>query len=124
MNPILKSLGLPAIVSACALISLPASAEGRTEHVAAEALSHKVYFADLNLSGKAGVEKLYHRIHAASEKVCAPMRDGGRFSNHHVWRQCYSKALQDAVDTVGHPGLTEHHYAHTHRVGDDLAMGR
>jgi UrcA family protein len=34
--------------------------------------SETVKFQDLNVTTSAGVEKLYHRIHSAARRVCAP----------------------------------------------------
>ena len=34
--------------------------------------SETVKFQDLNVATSAGVEKLYHRIHSAARRVCAP----------------------------------------------------
>jgi UrcA family protein len=65
-----------------------------------------VKFADLNLSNPAGVTALYRRINAAARDVCKSydIRSGSSTRPGSA-DPCVRKALQDAVNKVGHPAL-------------------
>lgn len=65
-----------------------------------------VKFADLNLSNPAGVTVLYRRINAAARDVCKSydIRSGSSTRPGRA-DPCVRKAIQDAVNKVGHPAL-------------------
>lgn len=71
-----------------------------------------VVYSDLNLQTEAGARTLYQRLKMAAARVCGVVdyRD-------HAWRQCYNKALADAVNEVGAPTLLAVH----RKAGGDAA---
>jgi len=79
----------------------------------------KVAYGDLNLQTEAGARTLYRRLQAAAAGVCgvAEHRDLGRWLD---WRQCYQKALMDAVDGIGAPTLLA---VHRRSVGGAASSG-
>lgn len=79
----------------------------------------RVPVSDLDLSRQAGVETLYARLDAAAKSVCGPRQHARELYRHREWKECYSGALGEAVDDVGHQGLTEYHLAQTGRAGNE-----
>ena len=66
-----------------------------------------VKFADLNLSNPEGVAVLYRRINAAARDVCKSYDiHSGSDRLAGSADPCVRKALQDAVNKVGHPALS------------------
>jgi UrcA family protein len=72
--------------------------------------SARVSYADLNLGSEAGAHTLYQRLKGAASRVCGTVdhRSPAR-------RQCYDKALGDAVHSVGAPRLVALHGARAGR---------
>lgn len=66
-----------------------------------------------DLDRPADVTRLYKRIHAAAEKVCAPHETGGLSASAYQ-RACVNQAVGDAVAKVNHPQLSALHSA---RIG-------
>lgn len=55
-------------------------------------------------------EKLYKRIHAAAERVCAPL-DGYGVNAGHYTHKCIDEAVAAAVAEINHPQLSALHSA-------------
>jgi UrcA family protein len=65
-----------------------------------------VKYADLNLSNPAGVTVLYRRINTAARDVCKSYDvRSGSYRLAGSADPCVRKAIQDAVNKVGHPAL-------------------
>jgi UrcA family protein len=115
MKPLMKAAVATAVVAA---VSVPVQAGGSA--APANARSMTVSYADLDLSGQAGVDALYSRLRTAADQVCGPKGDGRDLTRRFVWKQCYEAALDNAVRTVAHVGLSEVHLAQTgRRVGGE-----
>jgi UrcA family protein len=80
------------------LAALPAVADSF------EPLKETVKFGDLDISHSQGAAALYHRIHAAAQKVCSPFDGSGVSAKMHL-DACVKKAVADAVTTVNEPTL-------------------
>ena len=72
----------------------------------AEVVTKVVRFDDLDLSKGAGARTLYGRIAAAARVVCRDEADG-------TVRSCRTRAVDDAVRTVGSPLLSSIHRSTT-----------
>jgi UrcA family protein len=68
------------------------------------ALSKVVRYADLDLATEEGVTVLYRRLRAAAEDVCRPLKSPA-LASRRPWRECYDKALGDAVAGIGNERL-------------------
>lgn len=68
-----------------------------------------VSFADLDLSKSAGAQTLYKRIKAAARHVCGPTDQYTFVTSASAFRQCFEKAVADAVAQVDRPSLTALH---------------
>jgi UrcA family protein len=75
--------------------------------------SQRVGFADLDLSKPAGAQTLYKRIKAAARHVCGPVDRYAYTVSPQSFRQCYEKAIADAVAQVDRPSLTALHTQET-----------
>jgi UrcA family protein len=64
-----------------------------------------VKFADLNVNSQAGVEALYGRIHAASERVCLQSNIFGWVND----KGCEAKAQREAVQKLNLPQVTAYY---------------
>lgn len=89
------------IILSAALLALSSIA-------AADTLKETVPFADLNLSNPAGVAALYHRIHAASRRVCDPQGGERNLKRLFDIRHCLDTAIQTAILRVGNAALTQY----------------
>jgi len=69
-----------------------------------------VPIADLNLSNEVGAVKLYQRLKAAAREVCGSQdhRISG-LQQSRLNKQCYSQALNSAVDKIDSDLLREIH---------------
>jgi UrcA family protein len=85
---------------ACVLVAFNAHA--------GDVRSETVKFPDLNLGTPAGVEALYHRIHAAARRVCEQASGEWPAS-----RSCMAKAESDAIAKVNVPLLTAFYQSKT-----------
>jgi UrcA family protein len=113
----MKNLTKAALAMALvAAIGAPAQAGESAGH--ANTRSMTVSYRDLDLSGQAGVNTLYNRLRLAAENVCGPQGDGRDLTMRFAWKQCYDGALDGAVRTVAHVGLSEIHLAQTGRRVD------
>ena len=70
-----------------------------------EALSVHVKYSDLDLTHASGVNELYNRIRAASQRVCEPFSDRS-LSMAQLHEACVANAMSHAVADVKQPALT------------------
>lgn len=73
-----------------------------------EALSLIVKYDDLNLASERDAAKLYQRLQAASRNVCRTLRSRD-LSSAQRYKDCYARALGDAVYAVNERTLTALH---------------
>jgi UrcA family protein len=78
-----------------------------------------VHFADLDLSGDAGVKVLYQRITAAADSVCSSLNGSQGLSVQRSRRDCKDTATANAVKEIDHPLLTQLHRLSTRRLTED-----
>jgi UrcA family protein len=69
--------------------------------------SETVKFKDLDLSKQADTERLYRRLKMAANQVCIGYADSPGMRS--PYDRCVQKAIENAVDTIGHPNLTALH---------------
>ena len=98
----LTRAGVAAFALCTCLVAYNASAEP-------EAKSLAVSYADLDLSKPAGAQTLYKRIKKAARVVCGPVDNYTFVTPARKFRQCYEKAIADAVAQVDRPSLTALH---------------
>jgi UrcA family protein len=105
-----------AVIGATALsfFSLSASAQ-------LPAPQQQVDFDDLNLTKSQDTERLYRRLRAASKSVCSDFKKAKSVVMRNRYRDCTTRALSEAVDTIGHPSLTALHAA---KHDTKLAQGK
>ncbi len=72
---------------------------------AAEVPQVAVEYRAADLATEAGAQRLYRRLKTASREVCVRLR-GPRMEDTLAYRDCYSKALADAVASVDQQTLT------------------
>ena len=110
----MKTLFKAALVTAvAAAFSIPVQAGEPA--ASANTRSTTVSYSDLDLSGQAGINSLYNRLRTAAGEVCGAKGDGRNLSMRFAWKQCYDAALDNAVQTVAHVGLSQVHLAQTGR---------
>ena len=104
IRPFPRLLALCATSIVCAVASSLAAVCAAAD--SNELPSVVVKFADLNLSNPEGVTVLYRRINAAARDVCKSydIRSGSSVFPGSA-DPCVRKAIQDAVNKVGHPAL-------------------
>lgn len=88
-------------------------------HYSNDINTQRVSVSDLNLSHPSGVETLYDRLDQAAKSVCGPREHARELYRYRDWKSCYTEAMDGAVDTVGHRGLTEYHLVQTGRADTD-----
>jgi UrcA family protein len=87
------------------LVSLSASAQ-------LPAPQQTVEFGDLDLTNDQDTQRLYRRLRTAASEVCSQFNDASRRAVMRMRRQaCETRALENAVATIGHPALTALHTA-------------
>ena len=79
---------------------------------AAEVQSLTVHYADVDLTRPAGVARLYQRISAAAEQVCAPRLLTGSHLPQPSYLRCFNDAVAQAVARVDRPALSVYHQQH------------
>ena len=100
-----KHAALAAIgAAALSLFSMSASAQLPNPQ-------QQVDFDDLNLAKSQDTERLYRRLRTASLNVCNDFRKAKSVVMRERHRDCVSRALSCAVETIGHPSLTALHAA-------------
>ena len=72
--------------------------------------SEIVRYHDADLNQPADATRIYARIHAAAEKVCAPLAKGDAALRLHL-ESCVEGAVADAVSKVNRPELDAVHSA-------------
>ena len=71
-----------------------------------------VNYSDLNLNHASGAKSLYLRISAAARAVCV-QPSAITFQQKAAARECYTKAISDAVRDVNNVNLTAYHLERT-----------
>lgn len=66
-------------------------------------------YSDLNLNSMSGVRRVYARIRKAAEAVCGDRQVAGSRITQQDWRDCYDRAVADAVAQVDKPALNAYH---------------
>jgi UrcA family protein len=66
-------------------------------------------FRHVNFSRPDEVAALYRNIRYAAERVCGPSNVPGFHFDSPKYAQCYDKAVNDAVTSVGRPELTAYY---------------
>jgi UrcA family protein len=69
-----------------------------------------VHYADLDLTGPAGVSALYGRLRSAARQICAPFDTKDRLLAG-AFKQCIAEAMSRAVTQVDRPGLSAYYQA-------------
>jgi UrcA family protein len=85
---------------ACVLVVSNAFADGQLR-------TETVNFQDLNVDTSAGLQTLYHRIHAAAKRVCA---SSGEWAQIREVR-CAGEAVAQTVEKLNLPPLTAYYQA-------------
>ena len=67
-----------------------------------------ISFGELNLNSSVGVERLYHRIVSAAERVCGPPVSNTDMGDLFARKRCVSEATARAVAQVDSPALTRY----------------
>jgi UrcA family protein len=67
-----------------------------------------VSFGELNLNSSVGVERLYHRIVSAAERVCGPPASNTNMGELFARKRCVAAATARAVAQVDAPALTRY----------------
>ena len=75
---------------------------------ATRAPSVTVKYSDLDINRGSGAETLYQRLRSAARQVCGSY-DGRNLNAADAWKACYEQALDEAVNDVGNPRLSELH---------------
>jgi UrcA family protein len=65
----------------------------------------KVSYAGLDLNSEEGARILFRRLKFAAGQVCEPL-EGQRLEQKQRWRECYERALANAVTQVNYPQVT------------------
>ena len=99
---LLTRAGIAALALSTSLVAYSASAEPKAK-------TQTVNFADLDLSKAAGAQTLYKRIKAAARHVCGPIDNYTFVTPAKAFRECYDKAIADAVAQIDRPSLTALH---------------
>lgn len=76
-----------------------------------------VNFSDLNLARVEGVITLHERLRKAASNVCGT-RPYRSLPARRDWKSCYTAALDDAVQAVGHPQLDTIHAGNVIPTGE------
>src|SRR5262245_21233187 len=102
----LTRAGIAAFAVCTSLVAYSASAAPKEK-------AQTVSYADLDLSKPAGAQTLYKRIKAAARQVCGPSDQYTFVTPARAFRECYAKAIADAVAQVDRPSLTALHREET-----------
>lgn len=95
------ALGLTVVAVGGPAVSLAAD-EARLPAPRAEIVSYR----DLDLKAPAGREALYHRLRAASSRVCGSTADLRDLRAQQDERTCRTTALNTAIRTLGNPEVS------------------
>ncbi len=92
----------------CDAATASTSLSADNHFVSGPPLTSVVHFADLNVSTVKGVKRLYMRLRVAAAEVCVPFESASAAgaSEH---RACVNRAINDAVEAINLPLLSEYH---------------
>lgn len=93
-----------AAAAAAALVFFSGSALAET----GEPRSVTVNYDELDLTTSQGATKLYARLRFAARQVCAPL-EGRELNRRVAYKECYSEALESAVQQVNVSAVTALH---------------
>jgi UrcA family protein len=127
MKKLRHCLSLTLAISVSALMGSAYAEEADTSEPASDTMEHIVAIGDtsrlekksvtvpcgdLNLANEQGARTLYSRLERASEIVCdvRDFRQTKLLANRADGRECYHKALDDAVASVGSDQLSNIHH--------------
>ncbi|MDX1405474.1 MAG: UrcA family protein [Woeseiaceae bacterium] len=99
------------LLATIVIVALGAPAYASADAGAVKERTVKVSYADLNLEKVEGAEVLYRRLQQASKKACGlrSIAEEGTLRSYSEGRQCYHKALSEAVAKIDNRLLTEIH---------------
>lgn len=100
----MNTIGNILLTTMLALTAVTASAGSGTVRTT------KVDFADLDITQADGAQRLYRRLNAAAQQVCAPLEDKA-LARMHRYRICVRATLADAVAQVDQPLVTDIHHS-------------
>ncbi|PLW82490.1 hypothetical protein CWI75_12120 [Kineobactrum sediminis] len=107
---------LPGWVALILALAMPLTA-GQALAEATREQSTIVSWEDLNLARPAGLNQLYLRLEQASRAVCAPREDSRNPPMHRDYQGCQARAMDAAVNDVGHQGLRDLHASRNGKPG-------
>ena len=95
----------------CGVLTAPTIATAGLLTQESNEIAVKVPLTHLNLSHREGVVELYQRLQAAARQVCGSQdfRITGSLKMVQLHKQCYVQALNNAVQTIDNPQLSEIH---------------
>jgi UrcA family protein len=97
------------IATTLVMVAAVASSPGQTLAAeAADRLTKKVTYGDLNLESQEGAKVLYSRLQFAAREVCAPF-ESRELSRQRAWRTCFNEAVESAVAKVNKPLVSALH---------------
>ena len=91
------------LASSCAIAPVVSSANETSQQETGS--SFVVFYQDLDIAGSHGADALYDRIRSAARKVCRRSPHERSLDAWNQHRQCYSIAVERALEDVGHPAL-------------------
>jgi UrcA family protein len=98
-----------------ALICCTALATAASATSALDRRSVTVFYGDLNLANRVGVERLYQRIRHAAIQVCDDPSGFATLSLRRAAKQCVNEAIEEAVRSIDNRVLTALHQEKTSR---------
>jgi UrcA family protein len=114
-NPIVISSARVLVASKHAVLAAIGAASLSLFSITASAAlpvpQQQVDFDDLDLAKSQDTERLYRRLRTASLNVCSDFRRSKSALMRERHRDCVSRALSVAVETIAHPSLTALHAA-------------
>jgi UrcA family protein len=108
LNRFRRASTLVLAVCGAAVLGNGAAVAAAPDHV----LSAQVSYADLNLASTEGAATLYKRLQGAGRDVCRPL-ESRMLGVQSIWRECFSRAVSDAVAKIDQPALTAYYRAKT-----------
>lgn len=107
---------LPGWVALMLALAMPLTA-GHALAQATREQSSIVSWEDLNLARPAGLNQLYLRLEQASRAVCAPRENSRNPPMRRDYEGCQARAMEAAVNDVGHQGLRDLHASRSGNSG-------
>jgi UrcA family protein len=123
-NAIKTQLNLPKLLVAAGFLAIGCAAIGANalalEPTAASttrwSVSYPVGYSDLDVSTMRGAKSVYLRIRFAAETLCASAATWGKKDG----QACVNKAVDDAVERINRPLLSQYHQLRT--KGDEAGL--